>query len=233
MSQPTDKRLCFLTASEMLERFRSLSLSPKDVILDVLNRIEQLNDRANAYCYVEKRETLIKLAEESEGKFIRKFYSKDLKKSARYQKNIALPMDGIPISVKDLFMVKGMPSFFGSKAYSTQRQEDFDRKNNTTQDERALIDVIDSPSVEHARNAGCIILGKVTSPEFGWQGVTLSPMTGVTPNPFNFKLSGGGSSGGSNCVMLGMGPLSIGSDGAGSARIPCAFSNVSSIKVSF
>lgn len=101
--------------------------------------------------------------------------------------------------------MKGWKTYFGSKAYTTQRLE------LAGNNEQALIDQVDSPSVEHARKAGCIFIGKVTSPEFGWEGVTLSPMTGITRNPFDFNLSSGGSSGGSSAALgLGMAPLSIG-----------------------
>ncbi|KAF0979156.1 hypothetical protein FDP41_001499 [Naegleria fowleri] len=210
MENKLTRRFCFWTADELLRAYKSKTLSPKVVVEDILERIQQVNDKVNAYCFVEEKENLLKQAEESE---------------ARYLNGNPLPLDGIPVSVKDLLTVKGWKTYFGSKAYTTQRLE------LAGNNEQALIDQVDSPSVEHARKAGCIFIGKVTSPEFGWEGVTLSPMTGITRNPFDFNLSSGGSSGGSSAALgLGMAPLSIGSDAAGSVRIPASMCMVSSIK---
>jgi aspartyl-tRNA(Asn)/glutamyl-tRNA(Gln) amidotransferase subunit A len=77
-------------------------------------------------------------------------------------------------------------------------------------------------------------VGKTTTPEFGWKGVTDSPLTGITRNPWNPKKTPGGSSGGSAAaVASGMGPLTIGTDGGGSIRIPCAFTGLFGLKPSF
>jgi aspartyl-tRNA(Asn)/glutamyl-tRNA(Gln) amidotransferase subunit A len=66
---------------------------------------------------------------------------------------------------------------------------------------------------------------------FGWKGVTDSPVTGITTNPYDFSKTAGGSSGGcSASVGLGMGSLSMGTDGGGSVRIPAAFCGISTIK---
>jgi aspartyl-tRNA(Asn)/glutamyl-tRNA(Gln) amidotransferase subunit A len=69
-----------------------------------------------------------------------------------------------------------------------------------------------------------VLLGKTTTPELAWKGVTDSPLTGVTTNPWDPTLTSGGSSGGSAAAVgLGMGALSLGTDGGGSVRIPAAF----------
>ena len=74
------------------------------------------------------------------------------------------------------------------------------------------------------RAAGAVFLGKTTTPEFGWKGVTDSPLTGITGNPWDAAKTSGGSSGGSAvAVALGMGALSVGTDGGGSVRIPASF----------
>ena len=79
-----------------------------------------------------------------------------------------------------------------------------------------------------------MLLGKTTTPEFGWKGVTDSPLTGITRNPWNPKMTPGGSSGGgAAAVAAGMGPLTVGTDGGGSIRIPCSFTGLFGLKPSF
>ena len=79
-----------------------------------------------------------------------------------------------------------------------------------------------------------MILGKTATPEFGCKGETNSPLTGITRNPWNPAKTPGGSSGGTAAaVAAGMGPLSVGTDGAGSVRIPAAFCGNFGLKPSF
>jgi len=88
--------------------------------------------------------------------------------------------------------------------------------------------------VARLREHGAVLLGKTTTPEFGWKGVTDSALTGITRNPWNTKMTPGGSSGGSAAaVAAGMGPLTIGTDGGGSIRIPCGFTGLFGLKPSF
>ena len=115
-------------------------------------------------------------------------------------------MDGVPITVKDAIIAKGWPTLRGSKTA--------DRKPGNE----------DAPAVARLREAGAIILGKTTTPEFGWKGVTDSPLSGVTRNPWNLALTPGGSSGGSAAALAGgIGHAAIGTDAGGSVRIPGAF----------
>ena len=92
----------------------------------------------------------------------------------------------------------------------------------------------DAPAVARLREAGAVILGKTTLPEFGWIGACHSPLTGITRNPWKLDRTPGGSSGGAACAaLLNLGHLHIGTDGAGSIRIPAAFTGVFGIKPSF
>ena len=92
----------------------------------------------------------------------------------------------------------------------------------------------DAPSVARLKEAGAVILGKTTSPEFGWKGVTDSPLTGITRNPWNLERTPGGSSGGAAAAAAsGMGALHIGTDGGGSIRIPSGFTGIFGHKPSF
>ena len=125
-------------------------------------------------------------------------------------------LDGIPTSIKDLIAQKNLPQRFGSK---------------TTSDNPISID---APSVERLRNAGAVLLGKSTTSEFGCKGVGDSPLTGVTRNPWNIKLTPGGSScGAASMVAAGIVPYAIGTDGGGSIRIPAALTGLFGIKAQF
>jgi aspartyl-tRNA(Asn)/glutamyl-tRNA(Gln) amidotransferase subunit A len=123
-------------------------------------------------------------------------------------------LDGVPVSVKDLLLTRGWPT----------------RRGSRTIDEAGPWDV-DAPAVARLREHGAVLLGKTTTPEFGWKGVTDGPLTGVTRNPWDPSRTSGGSSGGSAAaVASGLGPLSVGTDGAGSVRIPASFCGIVGLK---
>jgi aspartyl-tRNA(Asn)/glutamyl-tRNA(Gln) amidotransferase subunit A len=126
-------------------------------------------------------------------------------------------LDGVPVSIKDIILTKGWPTLRGSKT--------IDPKGPWNDD---------APATARLREHGAVILGKTTTPEFGWKGVTDSPLTGITRNPWNRDKTPGGSSGGAAAaVASGMGPLAVGTDGGGSIRIPCSFTGLFGIKPSF
>ncbi|MBK1733871.1 amidase [Halorhodospira abdelmalekii] len=119
-------------------------------------------------------------------------------------------LDGVPIAIKDVFLTRGWPNLKGSK----------------TVDPRGPWE-LDAPAVAALRRHGFVPLGKTTTPELGWKGVTDCPCYGVTRNPFDTSKTAGGSSGGSAAsVALGMGPLALGTDAGGSIRIPAGFSGI-------
>src|SRR6202020_3515968 len=81
----------------------------------------------------------------------------------------------------------------------------------------------DDPFVARMRAAGCVVVGKTNTPEFGWMGNTSNAIFGPSLNPFDTSRGPGGSSGGSSAALAaGMVPLATGSDGGGSIRIPSA-----------
>ena len=126
-------------------------------------------------------------------------------------------LDGIPVSIKDLLLTRGWPTLRGSKTVDP---------NGPWND--------DAPCVARLREHGAVLLGKTTTPEFGWKGVTDGPLTGITRNPWDPRKTPGGSSGGSAAaVAAGMGPLTVGTDGGGSIRIPCSFTGLFGLKPSF
>jgi aspartyl-tRNA(Asn)/glutamyl-tRNA(Gln) amidotransferase subunit A len=126
-------------------------------------------------------------------------------------------LDGIPATVKDLLLTRGWSTLRGSKAVDPNQPWDED-----------------APSVARLREAGAVLLGKTTTPEFGWKGVTDSPLTGITRNPWNPAMTPGGSSGGAAvAAACGMGALHLGTDGGGSIRIPAGFTGIFGFKQSF
>jgi len=138
--------------------------------------------------------------------------------SARWSAGTPLgALDGVPVSIKDLILTKGWPTRRGSR---------------TVNPDQPWPD--DAPVSARLREAGAVLLGKTCTPEFGCKGETNSPLTGATLNPWKLDRTPGGSSGGAAAaVAVGMGPLAVGTDGAGSVRIPSAFCGVFGFKPSF
>ena len=127
------------------------------------------------------------------------------------------PLDGVPATVKDLVLAKGWLTRRGSRTVDPNQAWD-----------------VDAPATARLREAGAVLLGKTATPEFGCKGETNSPLTGITRNPWNPAKTPGGSSGGTAAaVAAGMGPIGIGTDGAGSVRIPAAFCGNFGLKPSF
>ncbi|WP_189042256.1 amidase [Aliidongia dinghuensis] len=126
-------------------------------------------------------------------------------------------VDGVPTSVKDILLVTGWPTLRGSKL--------IDRDQPWTED---------APVVARLKEHGAVLLGKTTTPEFGWKGVTDSALTGITRNPWDPERTPGGSSGGAAvAAALGMGALHLGTDGGGSIRIPAGFTGIYGLKASY
>jgi len=136
---------------------------------------------------------------------------------ARYRNGAPLGvLDGIPLSIKDTLNVAGWPTRRGSRTSPIAPVAE------------------DAISVRRLREAGAVFIGKTTTPEFAWKGITDSPLTGITRNPRDLARTAGGSSGGAAAAMaLGLGALAIGSDAAGSVRIPAAFCGVVGFKPTF
>ena len=126
-------------------------------------------------------------------------------------------LDGVPVTIKDLILARGFPTLRGSHLV--------DRDQEWTED---------APSTARLREAGAVILGKTTTPEFGWKALGDSPLTGITRNPWDLSRTPGGSSAGAAAACAaGIGPLHVGSDGAGSIRIPSAFTGLFGLKPTF
>ena len=126
-------------------------------------------------------------------------------------------LDGVPTTIKDIILTRGWPTLRGS--LTVDRNQAWD---------------VDAPIVARLRENGAVLVGKTTTPEFGWKGVCDSPLEGATCNPWNTAMTPGGSSGGAAvAAAMGMGCLHVGTDGGGSIRIPSSFTGVFGIKPTF
>ncbi len=120
------------------------------------------------------------------------------------------------LSPSDLIPTAGVPTEYGSHVM------------------RGHVPDTDAPVVTRLKEAGAIILGKTTTSEFGWKGVSQSPLTGITSNPWKLGFNEGASSDGAGAAAAaGLGPLHQGSDGAGSIRMPSHFCGIFGIKPSY
>lgn len=126
------------------------------------------------------------------------------------------PLHGIPVSIKDLALTAGVRSMFGSHIFADRVPD------------------VDAPFVRRLKAAGAIVIGKTSTPEFGWKALGDSPLTGITRNPWDTGTTTGGSSAGAGAAAAaGIGPLHQGSDGAGSIRIPSSFCGIYGLKPSY
>ncbi|MFD0413996.1 amidase [Streptomyces sp. NPDC127108] len=191
-----------LTAVQLVDGYRKGEFSPVDVTRAVLRRAEEIQPVVNAFVRLDPEGALAEAEESTE----------------RWRRGEPAGLvDGVPVTVKDILLQRGAPTFRGSKSVSEEGRWDED-----------------APSVARLREHGAVFVGKTTTPEFGWKGVTDSPRHGVTRNPHDPSRTAGGSSGGSAAaVALGAGPLSLGTDGGGSVRIPAAFCGIFGFKPTY
>jgi len=193
--------LATTTAVELAMRIREREVSPVEVMRATVERAERLHPALNAIC-TPTFESAMAQAHEAERAVLR---------------NEPLgSLHGVPVTIKDLALTRGVRSMGGSAIHATR------------------IPDVDHVHVERLRTAGAISIGKTSVPEFGWTGMSRSPVTGITHNPWKAGFNAGGSSSGAAaCAAAGIAPLHQGSDGAGSIRMPAAFCGVFGLKTSF
>ncbi|MEY4076079.1 MAG: Acylamidase [Pseudomonadota bacterium] len=205
---PTDLTQC--TAEQLLHLYRSGQASPVDATKALLARIEKLNPKLNAFTLVDEK-VAMNCAKSSEAKW------QAHRKAALHGGAEVGALEGVPASIKDLILTRGWPTLRGSRTVDPNQAWE-----------------IDAPVTARLRESGAVLFAKTTTPEFGCKGETNSPATGITRNPWNTDKTPGGSSGGTAAaVAAGLGPIGVGTDGAGSVRIPAAFCGNFGLKPSF
>jgi len=167
----TDLTQC--TAHELLQFYRSGQASPVEATQAVLARIARLNPKLNAFCLVDADAALAS-ARASEVRW----------QAHRSSGAPVGELDGVPTSIKDLILTRGWPTLRGSRTIDPNQAWD-----------------VDAPATARLREAGAVLLGKTTTPEFGCKGETNSPATGITRNPWNLDCTPGGSSGGAAAAV--------------------------------
>jgi aspartyl-tRNA(Asn)/glutamyl-tRNA(Gln) amidotransferase subunit A len=189
-------------ATTLARLIRTKKVSPVEVLGAILDRIDKLNPRLNAF---------VTLTIDQARRDARAAERALTKRSAKLG-----PLHGVPFSVKDLVITKGVRTTFGTPLY---------RDNVPTED---------APIVARLKAAGGIMLGKTNTPTMGWIGATHNPLFGVTRNPWNLERTPGGSSGGASAAAAaGLGPLHVGTDAGGSIRIPASCTGIYGFKASY
>jgi aspartyl-tRNA(Asn)/glutamyl-tRNA(Gln) amidotransferase subunit A len=193
--------LCRESIAALAPQIERRAVSPTELTQATLERIERLNPKLNAFLTVTAEQAL----EQARGA-----------EAEIAAGNYRGPLHGIPISLKDLYLTKGIRTTGGSKILGQ------------------WVPDIDSAVGERLRDAGAILVGKNHMHEFAFGTTNLNPHYGPALNPWNQEHVTGGSSGGTAvAVATGMSQMSMGSDTGGSIRMPAAFCGVSGIKATY
>ena len=189
-----------LQAHEIVRLVRARELSRHEVLRAHLDRIEAVNGAVNAI--VEVRDADVALAEAG---------AADRDHAAR----AGLPLDGVPVSIKDHFDVEGMRHTEGVRAWADRRSPG------------------NSVVVQRLVDAGATVVGKANQPDFTIRWNTVNALYGATRNPRDLRLSAGGSSGGdAAAVAAGMAAVGVGTDYGGSIRVPATFCGIFGLRPS-
>jgi aspartyl-tRNA(Asn)/glutamyl-tRNA(Gln) amidotransferase subunit A len=189
------------TIRELSRKIRDRSISPVELTHDCLNRIEKLNPILNAFIRV-TAESALEQARIAEREIYRGHYLGTL--------------HGIPIGIKDIIDVAGVPTTAGSALF------------------KGRIPKEDAQVVRRLRCAGAVILGKQNLHEFAYGGSSMISYFGEVRNPWNTAhITGGSSGGGAASVAADLGFAAVGSDTAGSIRLPAAFCGIVGLKPTY
>jgi len=195
-----DEKIRWMSALDLMRAYKAKEVSPVEVTESILRTVEKVNPKVNAIVTLTDQLAL-EMAKESE--------------SAYMNGNPRL-LEGVPVTIKDLIVTKGIRTTYGSKLF-----ED-------------CVPDVDAVLVERIRHAGGVILGKTNVPEFGLIAVTDNLIFGPSRNPWDLLRTTGGSSGGAAAALAcGFGPIAVGNDGGGSIRIPASLCGVFGLKPQF
>ena len=189
-----------LTVSELRKGLLKKDFTPKEILDSTIKKIEILDPKLNAFpirCFDKAYKQLKKLPKIKEVNFF------------------DYPLFGIPVGVKDLNDIEGVPTTQGSDLF----------KNYIPKE--------DDNIVSNMRANGAIFPGKTNVPEHGFGATTSNKLFGTTNNPYDISKSCGASSGGTAVsIAAQMLPLAMGSDFAGSLRTPASFCNIAGMRPS-
>jgi aspartyl-tRNA(Asn)/glutamyl-tRNA(Gln) amidotransferase subunit A len=189
----------FLSIAELGAAYRARKLSPVEITRQCLQRIAKLDGKLNAFITVLEKGSLARAAQAE----------KELASGSDLG-----PLHGVPVALKDLVDLAGVPTTYSSKAGSPKTPK------------------TDAPLVAKLKAAGAVIVGKTNLLEYAYGAV--HPNFGQTNNPWDYKRTSGGSSGGSAAaVATGMCYAALGTDTGGSIRIPAAYCGIVGLKPSF
>ncbi len=197
----TETPLHWTSATALADGLASGELSAVEVMEHHLDRMDELDGEINVMAYRLPRSQALELAAEAD--------------RARAAGEALGPLHGLPIAIKDLVDVAGMPTDRGARAFAGRGPQ-----------------AQDAPHVGMLRAAGALIVGKTNAPSFGVGTVTWNDVHGTTRNPWDTSRHAGGSTGGGAAVAAGMLPLVDGSDSGGSLRYPASFMNIVGLRTS-
>ena len=190
--------LAFMSAVEVAQNIREKKISSLEATENFFQRIDRLDSELNSYLTLCQDQALADARAADD---------------AVQRGSYLGPLHGVPISIKDLELTKGVTTTMGSALFSDRVPD------------------MDSIVVERVKASGAIILGKTNTPEFGQSGTTENKVGEPCRNPWNTERTPGGSSGGAAAALAaGLCTLSMGTDGGGSIRIPASFTGVYGIK---
>ena len=190
--------LTHLTLTEMQSMLAKGKASSRELVQAALDRISKFDSSLHTFLHLDAESALKQADEADKGRPPDK------------------PLSGIPIAIKDVLMVEGLPCTCGSKIL-----EDFIAPYTAT-------------SVKHLKDAGMIIVGKTNMDEFAMGSSTEHSAYGVTRNPWDTTRVPGGSSGGSAAAVAACYvPVSLGTDTGGSIRQPASFCGVTGLKTTY
>jgi amidase len=185
---------CALTATDIAAAVRARDVSREEVLAAHLDRVEALDGDVGAFVEPVARDAALARARRADRDAAQR---------------TGLPLDGVPVSLKDHFDVEGMVRTDGVRAFAQRRSPGT------------------SVAVQRLIDAGAAVVGKTNQPDFKVRWNTISDVRGATRNPRDLSLSAGGSSGGdAAAVAAGMAAAGLGTDLGGSIRVPASFCGV-------
>lgn len=189
-----------LGALELVRLVRAREVSRCQVLEAHLDRIDAVDGLVNAVVEQVDREAALSAAEAAD---------------REHEARAALPLDGVPVSIKDHFDVEGMRHTEGVRGLADRRSPG------------------NSAVVQRLLDAGAFVVGKCNQPDFQIRWNTVNDLYGATRNPRDTSLTAGGSSGGdAAAVASGMAALGLGADYGGSIRVPASFCGVFGLRPS-